>query len=382
MEGDKSEISKLLEWFGKVQDFRIERSKLYPLDEILFLMLSAVISGCEHWDEIADFGEEKLDWLRKYLPYDHETPSHDTLNRVMSGLDYRSFEVFFIDWASKGMSFDGKIVNLDGKKLCRSATKKEQQTPHSEGGKSAVHLVQAWCSHMQMCLGQYRTKDKSNEIVAIPSLLDLLEVEGAVITIDAMGCQKKITEKIISARADYVIGLKGNQKKLQQKTMALFCSKKEVLPSDEWNSRGHGRIEKRTCRVLSASLLDEGISSGWEKLISLIEIESERRVIATQETSTDKRYYISSLDYSAKGFNEVIRGHWAIENQLHWSLDVQFKEDSSRKRKKNAAQNYGLILRMGVNIIKASPGKISVNRKRHKCARADEYREQVMKFKF
>jgi predicted transposase YbfD/YdcC len=361
----------------------MDRRKLYPLVEVLFLTVSAVLSGFEDWDEIADFGEEKLDWLRKYLPYENGIPSHDTVNRVVSMIDYRSFELCFMDWANSNVEFPlGAVISLDGKKVRGSATKREQQLPHIEGGKSAVHLVHAWCNDLQMCLAQYKTEQKSNEITAIPVVLDLLEVEGCVITIDAMGCQRHIAEQIVDKGADYVLALKDNQEALSVGAYSAFSE--HGKRADKWMARtverGHGREEVRECRVLPADLLPE--FSGreyWKGIKSIIEVRSDRRVNASGNKSSDTRYYISSLEAGPERFNELVRAHWGIENGLHWSLDVQFGEDSSRKRIRNAAQNFATIRKMVINLLKAHDEKISINRKRNKCAMSDHYREKILK---
>lgn len=374
-----------------VVDFRLDRHKLYPLSEILFLVLSAVVSGFSEWDEIVDFGEAKLSWLKKFYPYENGIPSHDTVNRVMSLLDYRDFEGHFVRWATTGLKLpDGTVINLDGKKLRGSADKKAQQTPHAQGGKSAVHLVQAWCDSLQVCLCQYRTGDKSNEITAIPAILDWLDLSGCVITIDAMGCQKAVTNKIVGGKADYAIGLKKNQPKLEEAVRGLFCSAAVIAEQEtrvqtglehfhESASSGHGRIEKRACRVLPASLLPRELCEGWAGLESLVEITAYRYQKTTGLFSTEERYYISSLKAGAAEFNRIVRAHWAIENNLHWCLDVQFGEDRSRKQAGNAAANFGIILRYALNLLKQLPDKkVSLHRKQNKCSLRDEYRENVL----
>lgn len=184
-------LQNLLTVFEGFPDFRIDRQKKYTLGEILFLTFSAVVSGFTEWEEIADYGEEKIGWLSEFYAYENGTPSHDTINRVISHLDCRAFEEHFIRWATQDIKLpDGSVINVDGKKLRGSATKKEQQTPHWQGGKSAVHLVQAWCNELQLCMGQYKTEDKSNEITAIPALLDWLDLRGCIVTIDAGGLPK------------------------------------------------------------------------------------------------------------------------------------------------------------------------------------------------
>ena len=383
-------LQSLITVFDGVPDFRIDRHKKYTIGEILFLTLSAVVSGFTEWEEIADFGNEKIDWLRGFYKYENGTPSHDTVNRVISHLDNRAFEERFIRWATQDIRLpDGTVINVDGKKLRGSATKKEQQTPHSEGGKSAVHLVQAWCNELQLCLGQYKTEDKSNEITAIPALLEWLDLRGCIVTIDAMGCQKAIAQQVISQEADYVLGLKGNQSKLKEAVTELFEQagtineqelRLETAPEhiEEQTSRGHGRLEKRVCRVLPAHLLGQELHLEWPGLQSVVEITANRYIMATGQFSLERRYYISSLKAGAAEFNRVVRGHWAIENNLHWSLDVQFKEDQSRKRAHNAAANFGIILRFALGLLKNYPEKISIKRKRNKSAMSDKYREEVL----
>lgn len=375
-------FSSLIESFDGLQDPRIERSKRYPLMEIIFLTVSAVISGFEGWEEIEDFGQEKIAWLRQYLPYENGIPSHDTINRVISMINHRVFEECFINWATMELTLpQGTLINIDGKKLRGSATKKEQRTPHRQGGKSALHLVHAWCGELEICLGQYQVNQKSNEITAIPALLDFLELQGCVVSIDAMGCQKAIAHKIRDKQADYLFGLKGNQEKLSEAVFEAFESN-EVMDREqiyEQQNQAHGRKETRVCRVLSAATLPNWANAElWPDLSSIIEIQSERKVMSSGRIEQQVRYYISSLQADAKTFNDLIRAHWKVENQLHWSLDVQFGEDLSRKRIRNAAQNFSLLRKIALNLIKAKKEKISVNRKRNKCALSDEYRAKML----
>lgn len=382
MKADPTVYRSLIESFASLEDPRIDRKKLYPLMEIVFLSVCAVLSGFEEWDEVVDFGEEKLDWLRKYLPYEHGIPSHDTMNRVISLVDDRAFEQCFIDWVEMSISLpEGVVIHLDGKALGRSATIKQQQTPRSKGGKGAVQVLHAWCSELQVCLGQYKTETKSNEITAIPALLDMLEVSGCLITIDAMGCQKTIADKIIAKDADYLFGLKDNQEALSLAVFTAFNEKAQTDQTDTQTDQNHGRKEIRNCRVLPCTALPEwGKAADWNGLKTLVEIRSERYVMATGILEKETRYYISSLTGDEAAFNRIVRSHWNIENQLHWSLDVQFGEDDSRKRVRNAAQNFSTIRKIALNLIKANPEKISVNRKRNKCALSDSYREKILGF--
>lgn len=374
----------LLARFEGIKDARIERKKLYQLNEVLFLTISAVLSGYSDWEEIVDFGEAKLGWLQTYLPYANGIPSHDTINRVIGLIDYRDFEAFFISWV-EGMALcvGGKVINIDGKKLRASVDKLLQQKSRSEGGKSAVHLVEAWCSELDLCLGQYKTEDKSNEITAIPALLDILEVSGSMVTIDAMGCQKAIAAKIIDKGADYILGLKGNQETIHNAVKTLFEAQQAgVGDVEEQETVDHGRVEVRRCRTLSAELLDESLRAEWKGLTTFIEIQSERYIIATDQYSIEYRYYLGSKIQSAALYNQHVRNHWGIENKLHWSIDVAFGEDKSRKRNGNNAQNFGLIRRIALNLLKTNTDKpkVSLNRKMNKCSLSDEYRRKTLRF--
>lgn len=395
MAADTTSFDRLITAYSNLKDPRIERSRLYPLNEIIFLCISAVISGFQDWDEIVDFGEEKIDWLRKYLPYEQGIPSHDTVNRVISLLDYRVFEECFINWTTMGLTLpSGVQICIDGKSLRGSATKSEQQLPHRQGGKSAVHIVHAWCNDLEICLGQYKTETKSNEITAIPALLDLLEIEGAVVTIDAMGCQKAIAKRIVEKNADYIFGLKDNQEVLSLSAFAAFnpqglevetlrnkAPQQPLSASAKNEKNDHGRKETRTCRTLKADALSEYANAvEWPGLKTIIEITAIRETLATGKIEQETRYYVSSLDKEPKDFNALIRGHWGVENKLHWTLDVTMGEDKSRKRIKNAAQNFSTFRKIALNLLKAAPEKISINRKQNKCAMSDRYREKTMKF--
>jgi len=364
---EKSALQRVDLYFAGLKDFRVERTKYYPLPEIIFLILSAVISGAENWEEIADFGEDKQDWLRKYYPYVNGTPSHDTLNRVMSGINHEHFNECFINWVSSISELPlGSLINLDGKTIKGS----------KDAGKKTVHIVSAWCSELSMCLGQIKTAEKSNEITAIPKLLDLLEVEGCVISIDAMGCQKDIAAKIKEEKADYILALKDNQKSLHQSVKTSF-EQLEVDSKDVWVDKGHGRLEIRSCRVIHNLDLTP-MAEDWKGLQSLVQIECSRELLAEGKVEQNTRYYVASLKTDAKHFNRLVRGHWGIENQLHWSLDVIFREDLSRKRKGEAAENFALFRKMALNLINQEETKISKKRKRLKAARSDKYREKIL----
>lgn len=373
-------------YLSEIPDPRQQGKIRYSLPEILYLTLCAVVSDCTEWSEIADFGKDKLTWLRKSYGYENGIPSHDTINRTISLIHPESFIEVFRLWAKKKIQMpEGLLINLDGKKLRGSATKSEQQTPRAEGGKSAVILLEAWSTSLGLCLDIVEVDEKENEIKAIPKVLEALDLEGCVVSIDAIGCQKEITAAICSQGADYVIGVKRNQPKLYNAIEAAF-EKHALLPSATTETRDvkydkdHGRAEERICMTLSSDLIeDDGIKESWQSLKTIIQIQSKRYVLATKQESTEVRYYISSACCAATIMSGYVRGHWGIENSLHWSLDVYWGEDASRKRAANAPANFGIILRAAHNLIKTIDDALSIQRRLKKCGRSDEYREMVLR---
>ncbi len=377
-------LGGLLDHLNEVPEPRQSGKIEYPLDEILFLTISAVVSGCSEWDEIVDFGEDKLDWLRKYRSYTNGIPSHDTVNRVMSLIDPEAFEQMFVMWVNQNIKLaEGTLINIDGKKLRSSATKLEQQTARSDGGKSSVHLVEAWCNDLSLCLSVREVEEKSNEIKAIPLILNDLLLEGCVISMDAIGCQKEIVKEIVSKEADYVIGLKDNQPTLLSGVEQAFKNYADEYNIEQYamdTSVDHGRIEERVCRILSAEMLPDWVSKeNWAGLNTIVQIQSERTIMANGTVSKETRYFISSLCLSADRIATYVRGHWGIENQLHYMLDVFWGEDDSRKRAACAAANFGIVLRIAHNLTKTHPDAISIKRKRKKADRTDSYREQILR---
>jgi predicted transposase YbfD/YdcC len=398
-------LTDLINELEKIRDPRINRHKIYPLNEILFLCITSVMSGMSDWEEMVEFGKQKLDWLRKFFPYANGISSHDTLNRVFGLINHREFEEVFISWINGlSINIEGHLINIDGKKLRGSVPKHLQSLPKEEGGKSAVHLVEAWCSKFNLCLGQYKTEDKSNEITAIPALLDLLDVEGCLISIDAMGCQKDIAQKILDKKANYLLSVKDNQAKLHQEIKNVFDDlasqvdandpfekeagrKKRIEKAEKLLEQSisetldHGRFDTRQCRVLSAKLLPEEVREQWPGLEVLIEVYSQQFNIKKEKHTEEYRYYIGSQYLNADRYNSHIRGHWGIENKLHWIIDVQMNEDQSTKQKNNSAQNFGLVRRMCLNMLKNNGDnpKVSINRRMGKCVLSDQYRENTLK---
>lgn len=362
-------MSSIIEHFTKLTDPRTkEHKKEHKLIDIVFITIAAVICGAEDWNDIEEYGKEKEGWLKTILELPFDIPSHDTFNRVFSLIDPVELQKYFIDWVqSIAKITDGQIISIDGKRMCNSG---------ENGKKAIIHMVSAWSNANSMVLGQLKVNDKSNEITAIPALLDLLMVKGSWVTIDAMGCQKDIAAKIKDKEADYILAVKDNQEHLHDDIKEAFEYGK-TEQTNEQSNLGHGRIEKRTCRIITAM---EWVckAKDWQGLQTLIEIKSERIIKATGVKETQVRYYISSAISTAKKFNEAIRQHWDIENNLHWILDVAFNEDNSMKRAGNAAENFSVITKIAVNLLNRyehnkGTTKLSMKTKRKKAGWNNDY---------
>ncbi len=344
----------------------------YPLNEIFFLVISAVISGTEDWQGIALFGEEKIAWLRNFLPYEKGTPSHDVLGDLFARIDLQNFESVFIKWINAISEItNGTIISIDGKTIRGSG---DSNIPNS-----AVHVVSAYATNQMLCFGQTSVDKKQNEITAIPELLNMLAIKGGVVTIDAMGCQKKIAKKIIGKEADYVLMVKDNQQELKEQVEKLFEYYKEPCDVDQTIDSGHGRIENRKCEMIGDLRFLDG-KEKWVGLQSVVKISSIRYIKKKGNESSEIRYYITSLRPDSKRLNQIIRSHWGVENNLHWRLDVVFNEDKSSKRKDNSAPNFNIITKMAMTLIdREKTAKVSMGKKRLKAAWNDSYRECVLK---
>jgi len=358
-----------LKYFAELRDPRMERNREHLLEEILFITIAAVLSGAESWNDIADYGEDKLEWLKTFLQLPGGIPSHDTFNRVFAALDPEEMERGFAAWVSSIAKLTaGEVVAIDGKTLFGT---------RETGKKKLVHMVSAWASANNLVLGQRKVDEKSNEITAIPKLLEALELAGTVVTIDAMGCQREIARKIVEKNADFVLAVKDNQGQLAEQVRDSFL----LLPSDalaEEIDCGHGRVEQRRCSVIAdLSLIEK--SSEWASLKGLVRIESERYHKVSGKIEHEIRYYITSLASDAERINAVIRQHWGIENKLHWVLDVAFGEDLDRKRTGHAAQNFSLLNRIALNLLKKETTfKRGIRSKRLKAARNQPYLLKVL----
>lgn len=347
-------------YFCNLTDPRNQRETNHKLIDIVTLTICAVISGSDEWVSIERYGKAKYEWLKTFLELPNGIPSHDTLARVFSVLSPVEFQQCFFEWTQSIKEMvAGDVIAIDGKTLRRSHDK--------SNSKKAIHIVNAWSKENKMVLGQLKTSEKSNEITAIPALLKILDIEDCIITIDAMGCQREIAKEIIEQKADYVLALKGNQNDLHDDVRVFFDGLKEDSRSiayqfEETFDKGHGRIEVR--RHYTSTQIDWLPNKNrWKNLNMIGMVESERCV--NGETSIENRYYISSLTCDAKKFGQCVRDHWQVENCLHWVLDVAFREDESRIRIGNSAENLSWIRKMALNLLKKeTTAKVGIKNKR------------------
>jgi predicted transposase YbfD/YdcC len=350
----------------------------HPWDELMMTALCGVLSGADGWVSVVEWATLKLPWLRGYLPFANGIASHDTFSRVFSLLDAAHFEAFFIDWM-QGLcpQLAGQIIPIDGKSVRRS----------HNGTTRMTHLVSAWHQSRGLVLGQVKTAAKSNEITAIPELLDAMQVHGATITIDAMGCQHLVVDKIIAKKANYIIAVKDNQPSMAQAIENLFDASQagplaQALQSDVSLDKGHGRVESRSCAVAHDLQALGEHAQAWQGLRSVARIECTREAVNGKnkgQCSTERRYYISSLPLSASQFNEAVRAHWGIENSCHWVLDMIFNEDDCRIRVGDGAENFAILRRIALNLLKQEKsGKSSMNTKRLKAGWSTTYLETVL----
>jgi predicted transposase YbfD/YdcC len=353
---------------SNLTDPRVQGRISHLLVDIVGIAILAVIAECEEWEDIADWARSKESHLQKYFALPNGIPSHDTFERVFSVLNPLEFQQSFISWVKAFFGSKNKFIHIDGKSLKGSRDESK--------GKKMLHMVGAWASEHHLLLGQLRTEEKSNEITAIPELLQILDIKNSTITIDAMGCQKDIASAIIKGKAHYILAVKNNQKTLYEQIENAF-QHLPVQSKDETMEKDHGRIEVRLCKVINQlDLVEE--TQNWNECRSIAQIQRTRtdKGVTTKETA----YYISSHNKDARFMNKAIRSHWSIENELHWTLDVVFGEDKSRKRKKNEGENFSYIRRMALNVLKAYHGDKRSIRRRRKMASYDfEYLENLLK---
>ena len=355
-------VISIIEYLQELPDPRVDRSKEHNLVDVLVIALCCLLCGGESFNDMEDFGYAKQDWFKTFLSLGNGIPSHDTFNRVFAALDPGQFLDCFLRWTqSLRQAVAQEIVALDGKALRRALNQ----------GQSAKYVVSAWAESNNLVLGQLKVADKSNEITAVPELLRVLELSGCIVTIDAMGCQRKIAKEIIEADADYVLALKGNQETVHEEVKsfldatlaegqaprpvgAKLSAAAATLASYQTVEKDHGRLETR--RYYQSDQLDWFADRAkWEGLKSVGMVQSIREVEG--KTTVEWRYYLSSLPLGVETFARAVRGHWGVENKVHWVMDVCFREDQSRARSGYAAENLATLRRLALNMLKREKTK-------------------------
>jgi predicted transposase YbfD/YdcC len=356
-----------LEYFRDLPDPRQRGKVVYPLDEVLLLCLLAVLAGADTFVDIARFGVKKIELLRRFRPFANGTPSHDHLGDIFATLDAEQFQRCFVSWVATLTGIAADVVAIDGKTLRRAKAK---------DAKMAIHVVSAFAARQRLVLGQVKVAEKSNEIVAIPKLLAMMAIEGAIVTIDAIGCQRAIARQIVDQKADYILALKGNQTSLHA-DIELFATEQKAngfkdtqVSRHETVDGDHGRIETRTYTVIhEVAWLQE--RHNWPGLKAVVMVESKREIAEKIERET--RFYITSLVWLAHQIGPAVRSHWAIENSLHWVMDMTFRDDESRIRTDHAPANFTTIKHIALNLIRKAPGKDSFRLKRKVAAWDDDF---------
>lgn len=366
--GALGEAVVFLGYFKDLRDPRQRGKVIYPLDEVLLLCLLAVLGGAETFVDIARFGEKKIALLRRFRPFRDGTPSHDHLGDIFATLDAGQFQRCFVAWVAALTATPADVIAIDGKTLRRSYQKK--------GARAPIHMVSAFAARQHLVLGQVKVADKSNEIIAIPALLAMMAIEGAIVTIDAMGCQREIAQQILDQKADYVLALKGNQGTLREDVELFAAEQKAIGFKDTKVSRhqtvdgDHGRIETRSYTAIhDVAWLQE--RHDWPGLRGVVMVESTRQFNDKIEQET--RFYITSLVWLASQLGPAIRSHWAIENSLHWVMDMIFRDDECRIRTDHAPANFTTLRHMALNLIRKAPGKDSLRLKRKVAAWDDDF---------
>lgn len=373
----KQALSRIQEHFVSINDPRKGQGLLHSLESIFTIAILGVICGADEWTEIEDFGKSKAEFLGEFLDLKHGIPSHDTFGRVFSMIDNEAFATCFAAWVNSLCSLNGDIVNIDGKQLRHSYD--------TDSDKAAIYMVSAWANTNQMVLGQVKVADKSNEITAIPKLLNILALKGSIVTIDAMGTQREIAAKIIDKEADYLLALKGNQGDLHLETKEAFerfSAKQKALKHLDTDF-GHGRIEERHCYVApAADFLSPQLLKRWKGLQSIVKIEAYVTYKNGKQQGRqdfEERYYITSLAGQAQQINQAVRTHWGIETKLHWVLDIAFREDDSRIRKGYASENMAILRHIALNKLKNEKSlKRGIKAKRKKAGWDYQYLIKVL----
>ena len=365
-----AETVVFLSYFKELPDYRQCAKVMYPLEEVLLLCLLAVLAGAETITDIARFGDRKLHLLRRFRPFREGTPAHDHLGDILASLDAEQFQACFVAWVASLIGVPQGVVAIDGKTSRRS-----------KGANGAIHMVSAFAARQRLVLGQVKVADKANEIVAIPRLLDMLAIEGAIVTIDAIGCQRAISRKIVDKKADYVLALKGNQGTLRE-DVELFAAEQKAkdfkdatVTRDTTVDGDHGRIETRATTVIHdvAWLQERHL---WPGLKGVVIVDSRRELGDKIEHET--RFYITSLSLPASQMGPLVRDHWAVENSLHWVMDMVFRDDECRLRTDHAPANFTTLKHIALNLIRRAKSKDSIRLRRKVAAWDDDFLESLV----
>lgn len=373
-DGALFEATAFLSYFNDLPDTRQRGKVVYPLEEILLLSLLAVLAGAETFTDIARFGDKKLALLRRFRPFLDGTPPHDRIGDIFATLDADQFQRCFVAWVASITGIPAGVIAIDGKTVRRSG--------HKKAGKAPIHMVSAFAARQRLVLGQVKVADKSNEIMAIPKLLKMLVIEGAIVTIDAMGCQREIAKVILEKKADYVLALKGNQGSLR-KDVELFANEQKAngfadtkISQATTIDSDHGRIETRKTTVIhDVGWLQE--RHDWPGLKAVVMVESVRE--CSGKTELETRFYLTSLVMLATLMGPIVRSHWAVENSLHWVMDMIFRDDECRVRTDHAPANFCTIKHMAQNLLRQAPGKDSLRLRRKVAAWDDDFLVEIIK---
>lgn len=356
--------------FSTIKDSRVVNRCTHKLMDIVFIAFCTLLSNGEDFEDMVEFGKQREAWLRQVLELPGGIPSHDTFNRVLQLLDPEELgRCLQADGAALLESVQGQLISLDGKKV-------KGVSPRSRGNQG-LYILSAWVGEQRLCIGQQKVGDKSNEITAIPELLRTLDVRGAIVSIDAVGCQVAIAEQIQEQGADYLLAVKDNQADLLEEVREAFQHSPQEQTEENW-AYDHGRYERRRCEVLDArQALSPALLEKWQGVQRLVKISATRQM--QEQTTQEQRYYISSCTNADAGrFNDLVRGHWGIENHLHWHLDVTFSEDASRARSGNAPLNLNILRKMALQRIRQMPDKLSLQKRRFRAALNQDYLMQVL----
>jgi predicted transposase YbfD/YdcC len=375
---DASATSLVLRWAGDVQDPR-GHNRIHPLPEMLVMAVIAILCGCDSWDDVAEFCEIRHEWLAQLLPRAQGIPSHDTFGRVFARLDPLQLEQMLRSWMTAlNACTGGKVLAIDGKSLRRSFERGWKKNAMS-------HIVSAFATEEGLVLAQVGVLDKDNELTAIKQLLTMIDLQGSTVTIDALGCQREVAEQIVEAKGDYVLCVKKNQPMLHSKVKTLLdAAILETMEGwrgshSEQTNGGHGRIETRhVWYTTEVEHLGKDLLEQWPGLKAIAAVERTRQIIGKPQTIARHYYILSDDQLTSERVGQVIRGHWGIENKLHYVLDVSFDEDHCRARKGHAAENLSRIRRLTANLLQQNESKRSIKSQRKRCVWSDEYLFQTL----